>query len=323
MTESWISPAGQSSLVSVIIPTFNRSELLNQAIQSVFDQKYRPIECVVVDDGSTDDTHEILESWQSQCNENFALQYLRQKNAGASSARNRGTRKSRGEFIQYLDSDDLLYPNKLANQVSVLNRFRNVDGIFGDWEVGSTNEREFVKASRDKDLIAQFLGRQCISVFSFLMRRSVISKIGPWDEQLRREEEIDFHLRAVLAGGRFVYKNVNCGLWRVHQGERVSVDSGKPGVLAFRKKWVDYLKSLDELTYARSRAISNGLFYKALPERCSERSLVLDMLSLSWELNPDRPEFQTLKMRVASSTLGKRLALRIWLARAKKAWQKK
>jgi glycosyltransferase involved in cell wall biosynthesis len=103
-------------VVSVIIPTFNRAGVVNRAIDSVLGQTYRPVEVVVVDDGSTDGTPEVLKSYGD------AIASVVQDNAGPAAARNRGIRESRGDLVAFLDSDDLWLAAKLERQVDLLQR---------------------------------------------------------------------------------------------------------------------------------------------------------------------------------------------------------
>lgn len=103
-------------LVSVVIPTFNRAATVVRAIESVRQQTYRPLELIVVDDGSTDETAQVLRELGD------AIVYVHQANAGPAAARNRGIRQARGELVAFLDSDDLWRPSKLERQVSVLER---------------------------------------------------------------------------------------------------------------------------------------------------------------------------------------------------------
>lgn len=100
--------------VSVIIPTFNRAHLIGQAIGSVLDQNYPSLEIIVVDDGSTDETEAVVSRFKQ-------VRLLRQKNAGPSSARNRGICFSTGEIIMFLDSDDCWMPSKVRRQIDLLN----------------------------------------------------------------------------------------------------------------------------------------------------------------------------------------------------------
>ena len=100
--------------VSVVIPSFNRSEVLQRALKSVYVQTRQPDEVIVVDDGSTDSTREMLR-------DSFPdVEYLYQSNQGVSSARNRGIERAKGNWIAFLDSDDEWLPNKLENQQAVV-----------------------------------------------------------------------------------------------------------------------------------------------------------------------------------------------------------
>ena len=103
-------------LVSVVIPTFNRATTVVRAVESVLQQTYRPLELIVVDDGSTDGTSEVLQAYGR------AILYVRQDNAGPAAARNRGIRASQGDLVAFLDSDDMWLATKLERQVAVLQR---------------------------------------------------------------------------------------------------------------------------------------------------------------------------------------------------------
>ena len=113
-----ISAASNTELVSTIIPVYNRSALLLEAVGSVLAQTYNPIEIVIVDDGSTDDTAAIAESLAASNRD--VIRVIRQANAGPGTARQRGLEQARGAFIQFLDSDDLLLPTKFEHQVRAL-----------------------------------------------------------------------------------------------------------------------------------------------------------------------------------------------------------
>jgi GT2 family glycosyltransferase len=103
-------------LVSVVIPTFNRAGIVTRAIESALSQTYGDIEVIVVDDGSSDDTRDIVASYESR------VRYLYQKNAGVSAARNTALRNARGEFVAFLDSDDVWRPWRIESQVAALTR---------------------------------------------------------------------------------------------------------------------------------------------------------------------------------------------------------
>ena len=116
---------GNRSLVSTIIPTHNRSKMLNRSINSVLNQTYSAIECIVIDDGSTDNTVDVIETQKDD-----RLIYVSHKsNRGASAARNTGIRHSNGEYISFLDDDDEWLPTKLEKQVELLTNLPNKIGM--------------------------------------------------------------------------------------------------------------------------------------------------------------------------------------------------
>ena len=102
--------------ISVVIPAYNHGRFLREAIDSVLAQTYAPLEIIVVDDGSTDDTEQIVRSYGDR------VRYIRQQNAGVGAARNNGIANARGEYVAFLDSDDLWLPEKLAVQVEYMRR---------------------------------------------------------------------------------------------------------------------------------------------------------------------------------------------------------
>ncbi len=136
MTTSGSPKEGPSApLVSVVIPTYNRAQMVSEAVRSVLEQTFGDLEVIVVDDGSTDGTREALKPHADK------IRYLRQENSGVSAARNRGIAEARGSLIAFLDSDDLWLPAKLKNQVLFFQLcdiqiflsgqyFRTVEGYF-------------------------------------------------------------------------------------------------------------------------------------------------------------------------------------------------
>ena len=118
-------PTGNANLVSVIIPSYNRASMLVEALESISAQTYRPLEIVVVDDGSTDDTSSVVKRWYAQTagkGEGLSLLYLYQSNSGPSAARNNGAGHAHGEFLTFHDSDDLMDPERIAPQIAEMQR---------------------------------------------------------------------------------------------------------------------------------------------------------------------------------------------------------
>jgi glycosyltransferase involved in cell wall biosynthesis len=297
-------------LVSVIIPTYNRSAFLKEAIESVIAQTYRPIECVVVDDGSTDNTKEVVEEIANTADRNFKLLYIFQENSGSQVARNTGTKASSGEYIQYLDSDDLLFPHKIENQVTFLQEHKDCDGVWGGWAKGTPEKNEIIKSLARADLLTQFLTEHSIHTLGFLMRRSIVEKIGAWDEKIKRNQEIDFQVRGLLAGANFQYQSQIGGLWRIHEGERIANTTGGKEFLKFYQKWEKILIEKGLFNEQMKKNIARTYFWQS-----NKKENVSDSFRLLQEavrLDPKIPFMQSPKMRILHKTIGLRNALRIW-----------
>ena len=190
----------ESGLVSVIVPTYNRVHFLSDAMDSVWNQSYRPIELLIVDDGSTDNTPDTVKQWAKArtSDRQFHLRYLAQENRGAPAARNLGLIESQGEFIQWLDSDDILHPEKLTSQVAELQRAVNLDFVYSataqfteqpDWNADPI-------AGRPADmLLPAYIAGVCWWTHGGLYRRSACRTLGPWAEELTCCQDWEYNLR--------------------------------------------------------------------------------------------------------------------------------
>lgn len=194
------------SLISTIIPTYNRASLVCDAIESVRQQTYSSVEIIVVDDGSTDDTQARLRKYGD------SVRVIVQDNAGPSAARNRGIEAARGDFVAFLDSDDTWKRTKLERQVRLLQNVGesvpcclcNAAVIRPDGKEATTFQyaglkpalREGVWQNVTEVLATQFLMfTQMVAV-----RRNVLEKIGGFDERLWVLEDYDLALRLSLEG---------------------------------------------------------------------------------------------------------------------------
>ncbi len=179
-------------LVSAIIPTFNRGWILSEAIQSVIDQTYRPMEIIVVDDGSTDNTPSLLNTFGRK------IRVITQANRGVSAARNRGIREGRGELIALLDSDDLWTPDKTLRQVAFFNDHPDAM-ICQTQEIWIRNGKRVnpkKKHRKQGGMIFEPSLELClVSPSAVMMRRSLFDLKGLFDEDLPACEDYDFWLR--------------------------------------------------------------------------------------------------------------------------------
>jgi len=191
----------REGLVSTIIPVYNRPELVIEAIQSVLTQTYRPIEIIVVDDGSTDNTARVVEQMMAAHPE---ISLLRQSNSGPGPARQKGIEASTGEFIQFLDSDDLLAPYKFEKQIGQL-RQQPECGICYGWTIryslGGAKDMTPVKWTGRKfdSMFPSFLSDRWWDTSTPLYRAELIRQNGPW-LNLRQEEDWEFDCRLASKG---------------------------------------------------------------------------------------------------------------------------
>ncbi len=189
-------PTGQPEpLVSVIIPTFNRAAWIGDAITSVLQQTYAPIELIVVDDDSHDTTAAVVQVFGS------ALTYMRQAHAGVSAARNRGVAASRGSLVAFLDSDDMWRPTKVAAQVAALQQQPEVAACYTDeiWiRHGVRVNPRHIHQKHDGWLFLPSLPRCIISPSSIMLRRTLWEALGGFDEALPACEDYELWLRLTL-----------------------------------------------------------------------------------------------------------------------------
>jgi glycosyltransferase involved in cell wall biosynthesis len=179
-------------LVSVIIPTCNRGWVLQEAIDSVLAQDFEDFELIVVDDGSTDNTGEMLDSYEQD------LIVIRQSNRGVSAARNRGIAEAAGLLIAFLDSDDLWLPRKLSRQVDFFNS--NPDAVINQteeiWIRNGVRVNPRTRHHKFSGMIFERSLALClVSPSAVMMKRSLFDEIGLFDEDLPACEDYDLWLR--------------------------------------------------------------------------------------------------------------------------------
>ena len=178
--------------VSVIIPTYNRAGMLKEAIDSVLTQEYSGFELIVVDDGSTDETSQLLEDYDAK------IKHIRQSNQGVSAARNRGIAAASGEFIAFLDSDDLWLPQKLSTQVKFFSD--HPDAVINQTEerwirngVRVNPKKRHLKFSGM--IFERSLALCLVSPSAVMIKKSLFDTVGVFDEDLPACEDYDLWLR--------------------------------------------------------------------------------------------------------------------------------
>lgn len=178
--------------ISVIIPTYNRGAVLERAIKSVLNQSYCNFEIIVVDDGSTDNTHRILEKYGRQ------IRYFSQLHGGVSSCRNFGLEKSEGTWVAFLDSDDYWLPEKLERQIQFVQQHP-------EFLIVQTDEKwirhgKFVNPMKKHRKYGGWIFKQClplciVSPSAVMVHQRVFNDVGVFDENLPVCEDYDLWLR--------------------------------------------------------------------------------------------------------------------------------
>lgn len=205
--------------ISVIIPTYNSVAYLADALLSVWQQSYQPLEILVIDDGSTDTTPTVVAEFQQRMNDGAAhgqsaqLRYYYQPNAGPAAARNRGVHLSQGNLLAFLDADDWWHPQKLEQQVARLTAEPTLGYVlshmFVHLETATTWPISLNQTHYQNDPV-------CLLPSALLVQRPIFAQVGAFDEQYRYSDDADWFLRAKDAAIPFtvvpeplVYKRIH------------------------------------------------------------------------------------------------------------------
>jgi len=255
--------------VTVIIPTYNRAHFIKNAVDSVLSQTYKDFELIVVDDGSTDNTKQILKAYRDK------LHYVYQENQERAVARNKGIALAKGEYVGFLDSDDLWFIDKLARQVPVLdNAPENVVLTYGykqvvDKDLNSVSgyekklRRLYKKAEKKKDTYLSNLESSSIFTSTILIRRKVLLEMGGYDAAINDREDYELYLRLLLKGYEFAFiSNPPLIQYRLDYEERNHKRIDK-GYLLLYEKHLELCQQLKDKT-AISKA--KRLLYKNIAQ---------------------------------------------------------
>ena len=234
-----ITSRERAARVSVVLPVYNRETYVGAAIESVLGQTLPPDELIVVDDGSTDASVAVVESFARPC-----IHVIRQENAGIGAARNRGIAAATGDLIAFIDSDDLWERDKLELQVGALRERDDVQLVFGHMV-------EFLSPDRAETLRGSLqVGTEPVPglmAITLLARRTAVEQIGPFDEQLRVGEFVEWMARAHDVGLTNLMLPQLVARRRIHGGNTVLTRSN-----------ADYLRAIKSTLDRRRRAANAG-----------------------------------------------------------------
>ena len=234
-------------LVSILIPCFNAEPWIEQCIRSALEQVYAHKEVIVVDDGSTDKSRDIIRGFGS------AVQFHEGPHAVANAARNRLTALARGEWLQYLDADDYLLPNKIDSQIQLIKQIKGHVDLIHAPLLGV----EGLPDIADDDIL-NLINAVGFTTSGMLVRRSVVLSAGGWKEDQPCCQEYELQLRLFMAGARFVASRSREAIYRNDNSD--SVSRRDPGLMIrtgmdLRERFQEYLRASGRLNANHRRAM--------------------------------------------------------------------
>jgi glycosyltransferase involved in cell wall biosynthesis len=271
--------------VSIIIPTYNAAKYLDTTIKSALNQTFNDFELLIIDDGSTDNTKEIVKAF-----DDTRIKYFYQSNQGKCHARNKGIFSSSGRFISFLDADDFYYKNKLKNLLEFLNKNPHIGCVAGGVRRVSENGRTIFKKIHTNNriiTIEDLLYGNPINVCSTLIRSEYVKKINGFDIRCKRGEDWEFHYRLALNGCTIVViKDIVCA-YRFRKNAVQKTDD------IYCHRMLDVTKNMfeNDALPAKLRELKNVAFsstYLRLSARCyASNNMMLGMENLRKALHYD------------------------------------
>ena len=270
--------------VSILIPLYNAEEYIVETIDSSLAQTYKNIEIIIVDDGSTDSGLNIAREYEEKY-EN--IQVDTQKNSGASTSRNRAFELSSGEFIQYLDADDILHPDKIRLQMKILLNEYERTLIFGKYGYFYKNIENIdwknLPVNKNYDDSKQFLldlwgSGMSIIPLMWLTPRQLIEESGGWNENISTNDDGEFFARVVYIASKVLYLEDSIGYYRRDNENSLSKQTSTKALQSNLKSFETYIElmkdDIDKPEVRRSLALAHSRFLYKIPP--SHKDLILE-----------------------------------------------
>lgn len=255
-----------SDLVSIIIPTFNRAHTLPDTLKSVQNQTHQNWECLIIDDGSTDDTDSLI---QQYCEKDERFQYIKRpenRKKGAATCRNIGLENFKGDYVQYLDSDDLLAANKFEEQIKSLKKSKAEIAIC-KWGVIKNDLSSFNIYDHLPTYKNFNKGIQLFDAFGYyftyfpphvyLAGSDLVKKAGKWNEELTLNDDGDYFSKLLFNCEKVVFSEETHVFYRRGEKQRISSDYSEYGIQSFIDSWTDIDNRIQE-----KFNISNHIFVR-------------------------------------------------------------
>lgn len=251
-------------LVSIIIPVYNAEQFLTETIESTLQQSFKNIEIIIVDDGSKDNSYQIAK--QYDCAQ---ITVVKQANQGASAARNHGIALAKGDYIQFLDADDFLHPQKIENQIETLKNYTDLHLIGGTWQrfVNTIDNIYGEVMPKIKQEVAYFdkvewlIERPMMVPHTWLVSKTLITLAGPWNEGLTLNDDGEFFYRIIAASAGVVIDCKAKAYYRSLNSASLSSRNGRKAMLSWIKSIQSYKKIVYQIAGDRGNDSVDQYFY--------------------------------------------------------------
>ncbi len=248
-------------LVSVVIPCYNVERYVEDAVASALSQIHAPCDIICVDDGSTDGTLAVLQRLKTHHGDLVTV--LSGPNGGASAARNKGLNAARGEYIQYLDADDLLNPTKIKEQVEAIEAAASRPGlVVGGYKKIHEDGREEIKPCTGPDPWTALMHTRLGITSSNLWRRDLLLEVGGWNETLKSSQEAELMFRMLQRDPSVLFVPSFSTIIREREGSISTSSRGENWVryIQLRKDMLQYLRAQGLLSQHREKAGLQSIF---------------------------------------------------------------
>lgn len=255
--------------ISIIIPTFNRAHTILESLESVQKQSYRNWECIIIDDGSLDNSKEIINAFIKKDKRFKLILRPNYRNKGAASCRNIGLENITGQFIQYLDSDDLMAANKFETQINRLTiedlntlatcRYGVMSSAIKKTKIYK-GLKSFNNFTNPLDLLKTFgTNFTYLPLHNYLIPINIIKVSGKWNEELTVTDDGEYFTRIILNSSKIIFCKETYVLYRTGAGNRISTKIITPrGVHSSIQSW----KLIDQTIYSKM-GIKNHIYVKS------------------------------------------------------------
>lgn len=261
--------------VSILIPLYNAEEYIAETIDSCLNQTYKNIEIIIIDDGSTDSGLNIARAYE---NKHTIIKVEAQKNSGAPVARNRAFAFATGDYIQYIDADDLLHPDKIRLQMEVLKTADDRTLVFGRWGTFQKNIENVIwkdlPVNKNYDdptrfLIELWTSGMAVITHLWLVPRVLVAESGGWDESLARNQDGDFFARVVMKSRKIVFMKESIGYYRKDNENSISNQISRKALQSNLKTFETYIElmkdDMEKTEVRRSLALIYSRFLYRIP----------------------------------------------------------